>query len=75
LILYTVGRPLGLWIITLHEASAYTQDKTDTEYAQTSMPAGRFEPTSQCLRGAKIVHALDRSATVIGVRNYYPSLC
>jgi hypothetical protein len=37
-----------------------------TARKQTSMPRIRFEPTDTVFKRAKIVHALDRAATVIG---------
>jgi hypothetical protein len=43
------------------KSATYTQ-KTQT---QTSMPQVEFEPMIPVLEGAKTVHALDRTATVI----------
>jgi hypothetical protein len=67
LILYTIGRtpwkgdkpvsrPLPTHRIT----------QTQNERIQTSIPCVGFEPTIPVFERAKIVHTLDRAATVIG---------
>jgi hypothetical protein len=43
----------------------HTQDSTNTERTQTSMPQVGFEPTIPVFKRAKTVHVLDLSATVI----------
>jgi hypothetical protein len=48
------------------KAATYTQNNIDTE---TSMPLVGFEPTIAAFERAKIVHALDRAATMIGSNN------
>jgi hypothetical protein len=44
-----------------------TQDNTNTERTQTSMPPVGFEPTIPVFEMAKTFHASDRAATVIGL--------
>jgi hypothetical protein len=41
--------------------------QTQNRRTQTSMPLEGFEPTTPVLEQAKMVHALDRAATVIGM--------
>jgi hypothetical protein len=41
--------------------------QTQNKRAQTSMPRVGFEPTIPAFERTKIVHALDREATVIGI--------
>jgi hypothetical protein len=48
------------------KAATSTQDSTNTDSTQTSIPWVRFEPTSSVFERAKTVHALDRATTVIG---------
>jgi hypothetical protein len=55
------------------KASTYTQSNTNTELThtiQTSMTWVGFEPMIPAFERAKIVHALDRGATVIGTWNF-----
>jgi hypothetical protein len=40
--------------------------KTQNNHTQTSMPRVGFEPTIPVFERAKTIHALDRTATVIG---------
>jgi hypothetical protein len=42
--------------------------QTQNKRTQTSMPQVRFEPTNTVFERAKKVHALDRAATVIGIK-------
>jgi hypothetical protein len=45
--------------------------QTQNKHTQTSMPGVGFEPTIPAFERAKIVHALDRAATVIGTFPFY----
>jgi hypothetical protein len=49
------------------KAAAYTQNNTNT---QTSMPRVGFGPSFPVFDRAKTVHALNRSATVMGRSSY-----
>jgi hypothetical protein len=73
LTLYTVGRtPL-----TGDQPVARplpTHRSTQNKRTQTSMPRVRFEPTIPAFERAKTVHALDRAASVIGIRNSLHSI-
>jgi hypothetical protein len=46
------------------KAATYTQNKR----TQTFMPRVGFEPTTPVFERAKTVYALDRAATVIGIK-------
>jgi hypothetical protein len=46
------------------KAAPYTRQHN---HSQTAMPRVGFEPTTPVFKGAKIVHALDSAAIVIGV--------
>jgi hypothetical protein len=63
LILYTVGRTL--WTGDQPVARPLPTHRINT---QTSMPRVGFELTTPVFDRAKMVHALDRAATVIGCR-------
>jgi hypothetical protein len=56
-----VARPLPT-----HRIKAQTQNKR----RQTSMPRAGFECTTPAFERTKIVHALDRTATVIGITKF-----
>jgi hypothetical protein len=51
-------------VVSPSEGRYLTQ--TQNKHRQASMPRVRFEPTIPGFERAKIVHALDRAATVIG---------
>jgi hypothetical protein len=64
---YTVGRtPWTGDQPVARSLPTHRTTQTQNKRTQTSMPRVRFEPTTQVLERAKTVHALDRSATVIG---------
>jgi hypothetical protein len=44
----------------------HTEQHEQNKRTQTSMTRVRFEPTTPAFKWAKTVHALDRTATVIG---------
>jgi hypothetical protein len=70
-IFYTVGRAL----LTGDQSVARPLPTNRTAQTQnkrthTSMPQVEFEPTIPVFEGTKIVHALDRAATVIGIERH-----
>jgi hypothetical protein len=46
---------------------SHTQNNTGNTRTQTSMPRMGFKPTIPVFERAKMVHALDREATVMGI--------
>jgi hypothetical protein len=69
LILYTVSRtPWTGDQPVARQLPEHRTAQTQHERTQSFMPQVRFEPTIQVFDGAKTVHALDRAATVIGIR-------
>jgi hypothetical protein len=67
LIFYRVGRtPWTRDEPVARPLPAHRTAQTQIKHTQTSMPEVGFEPTIPMLERAKIVHALDRTATVIG---------
>jgi hypothetical protein len=46
--------------------SAHRTTQTENKRTQTFIPRVEFEPTIPVFKGAKMVHALDRAASVIG---------
>jgi hypothetical protein len=68
-IFYTVGR--NPWTgdqPVARPLPAHRRAQTQDKYTQTSMPQVGFEPTNPVFERAKIVHDLDRAATVIDRR-------
>jgi hypothetical protein len=53
------------------KASTYTRDSTNTVKTQTFMSAVGLQPTIAVLERASTVHASDRAATLIGLREYW----
>jgi hypothetical protein len=74
LILYTVGRtPWTGDQPAARSLPIHRTTQTQNKRTQTSMPLG-FEPTTPVFEGAKTLHALDRTATVISlwdIRSYF----
>jgi hypothetical protein len=69
LIFYTVGR--SPWTgdqPVSRPLSIHTGQHKQNKRTQTSMPQVGFEPTIAVLERAKAVYALDRAATVIGLK-------
>jgi hypothetical protein len=60
--LYTVSRTL-----LAEDQPVERPLPTQNNRKQTSMPRVGFEPTSPVFEWAKMVHAFDRAATVIGI--------
>jgi hypothetical protein len=53
-----------------HRAATYTGQPKHNKRRQASMPWVGFEPTIPVFERAKIFHALDYAATVIGLQGY-----
>jgi hypothetical protein len=67
LILYTVGRtPWTGYQLVARPLTTHTTTQTHGKCTQTSMPRVGLEPTTSVFEWAKTVHALDRTAAVIG---------
>jgi hypothetical protein len=67
LILYTVGRAAWTGYEPLaRPVRTHKSLKSQNKFTQTSMPRVKFEPTVPLFELAKMVHALDRAATLIG---------
>jgi hypothetical protein len=67
LILYTVGRtPWTENEPVARSLPTYRTTQTQNKCTQTSIPQVEFEPTNPAFQRAKIFHALDRAATLIG---------
>jgi hypothetical protein len=74
--LYTVGR--APWTgdqPVPRPLSTHRTTQTQTKRTQTSMPRVRFEPTTSAFEWAKMVHALDHAATVIGPSPSTSKIC
>jgi hypothetical protein len=74
----TVLQPLSVGLLGRGSASrkacTYTQNNTQNKCTQTSMPGVAFEPTTPVFERTKTVHALYRTATVMGgMRRYIPA--
>jgi hypothetical protein len=67
LILYTLGRTAS----TGDQLPTQRTTQTQSKRKQTSMPWVGFDPTIPAFGRAKIVHASDRAATVIGYDRKY----
>jgi hypothetical protein len=69
LIFYTVGRTPLDGGSAHRKAATYTHRtaRTENKRTQTSMPQVGFDPMITVFERAKIIHALDRAATVIGL--------
>jgi hypothetical protein len=68
--LYTVGGTL--WTVdnpVARPLPTHRTIQTQNKRTQTSMPQVGFELTISVFEGTKMVHALDRAATVIGWNN------
>jgi hypothetical protein len=66
LIFYTVGRTLSTGVSPSQGRYLHTGQHKQNKRTQTSMSQMGFQPTIPVFERAKIVHALDRAATVIG---------
>jgi hypothetical protein len=73
--MYVCGAVQPLWTLdggSAHrKASAYAGQHDQNKRIQISMPRVGFEPTIPAFERAKTVHALDRTASVIGTVNVY----
>jgi hypothetical protein len=68
LILYTVGRtPWTADQPVARPLPIHRTTKTQNKRKQISMPRVGFEPMTPAFERAKMVHAIDHTATVIGV--------
>jgi hypothetical protein len=71
LILYTVGRTPWSEDQPIERPLPINRTtQTQNKCTQTSMPLVGFEPATPVFERAKVVHALDRAATVIGNGKY-----
>jgi hypothetical protein len=66
--LYTVGRtPITRNQPVIRPLRKHRTTQKQNKRTQTSMPRVEFEPTIPAFEGARTVHALDRTVTVIGM--------
>jgi hypothetical protein len=66
---YFLNENIAFWNVTQESPlPTYRTTQTQNKSIQTSMPLVEFEPTTPVFERAKMVHALDCSAAVIGWR-------